>query len=88
MFLKRQDDPKLEEAIACVTQTIIDRKHDTEQVEQLSLALERLTKMRASRVSPDTVAMIAANLAGIVMILTHERTHVIASKALGFLLRR
>lgn len=88
MFLKRHDDPRLEEAIACVTQTIIDRKHDTEQIEQLSLVLERLTKMRASRISPDTIATVSANLAGIIMILTHERAHVIASKALGFVFRR
>jgi hypothetical protein len=36
------------------------------------------------RVKPDTVALVAANLAGIIMIIGHERLNVIASKAIGF----
>lgn len=36
------------------------------------------------RVSPDTLALIAANIVGIVVIIGHERANVIASKALGF----
>lgn len=36
------------------------------------------------RVSPDTLALVGANLAGIVMIIGYERMNVIASKALGF----
>lgn len=36
------------------------------------------------RVSSDTLALIAANVAGIIMIIGYERVNVIASKALGF----
>lgn len=39
---------------------------------------------KRKRVSPDTLALIGANIVGIVMIIGHERANVIASKALGF----
>jgi hypothetical protein len=39
---------------------------------------------RRRRVSPETWALIGANLAGIVVIIGYERVNVIASKALGF----
>ncbi len=38
-------------------------------------------------VSPDTIAVIAGNLLGIALILGYEKTGVIASKALGFVIR-
>ena len=54
-------------------------------------ALDRVVKLHKmkqeelpDRVSPDTWALVGANLAGIVMILSHEHAHVITSKALGF----
>lgn len=37
------------------------------------------------RVSPDTVAAIAANVVGILLIIGHERISVISTKALGFI---
>lgn len=39
------------------------------------------------RVSPDTMVLVAGNLAGIVLILGYERAHVVTSKALGFVLK-
>lgn len=39
---------------------------------------------RRNRVSMDTLAVIGANLAGIITILAYERAHIITSKALGF----
>jgi len=49
----------------------------------------KLMKLRkeltsSTTISPDTLALIAANLAGIILILNHERVHVVASKALSF----
>jgi hypothetical protein len=41
----------------------------------------------STRVSKDTLAIVGANLAGIVLILGHERVNVIASKALGFVMK-
>jgi hypothetical protein len=43
--------------------------------------------VRRKRVSPDTLALIAANLSGIIVIIGYERVNVIASKALGFVSR-
>jgi len=52
---------------------------------------ERLTILQQSRaagkVSPDTVAIVAANLIGILIIVGYEHGHVIASRGLSFLLR-
>ena len=53
--------------------------------------LSKLTKLNESNspkpVSRDTLVLAATNLAGIVLILTHERAHVVTSKALGFVLK-
>ena len=53
--------------------------------------LERLNRLRneerPNRVSPDTMAMIGANLIGILIIVGYEHGHVLGSKSLGFLLR-
>ena len=38
-------------------------------------------------VSPDTVLIVAANIAGIIAILAYEHAHPIVSKALGFILK-
>lgn len=64
---------------------------DAETLEDISdvLALmERRNEVKNKRrISPDTIAIIAGNLLGIILILEHERSHVIASKALGFIIR-
>jgi len=39
------------------------------------------------RISPDTLATIGANLLGIMIIIGHERAHVVTSKALGFIMK-
>lgn len=39
------------------------------------------------RISPDTLATIIANLGGILIIVGHERAHIVTSKALGFIKR-
>lgn len=39
------------------------------------------------RISADTLAIVAANLLGILIIVGHERAHVVTSKALGFMLK-
>lgn len=40
-----------------------------------------------SRISPDTLALIGANLIGLVLIIHHEQTGIITSKAFGTLLK-
>lgn len=56
--------------------------------------IEQLTRLYAlkednskKRVSADTLAVVLGNLAGIVLIVGHERAHVVTSKAIGFVLK-
>jgi hypothetical protein len=55
--------------------------------------LNHLTKLyelkgeKPDRVKKDTMALIVGNLAGIVLILKHERMDIITSKALSFVMR-
>ncbi len=63
----------------------------TEIVETHLKVMETGLKVKASdkpdRISKDTLAMIGANLVGIAMIIGYERANIIASKALGFVMR-
>lgn len=40
---------------------------------------------RPLRVTPDTLALVASNLIGILVIVGYEQKHIVSSKALGFL---
>ena len=60
-------------------------KHDSEaelRAAETEAKLEETKDRR--RVKPDTLALVAANIAGIVLVIGHERASVIATKALGF----
>jgi hypothetical protein len=67
------------------------RISDPEKYDLVLAKVERLYKIRAlavtDRVSPDTWALIGANLFGIALILTHEYTNPITTKALNFAIR-
>lgn len=53
---------------------------------QLAALMELRQKERSSnRVSMDTWVTVGTHLAGILMVMNHERAHVIASKAFGFI---
>jgi hypothetical protein len=58
---------------------------------QVLTQLEKLHKMkvaeRPDRVSKDVWVTAGVNLAGILIIIGYEQTHVIASKAVGFVLK-
>lgn len=62
-----------------------------EAYSEMAKNLELLYKTKANdkkpKVSPDTVALIAANLLGIGLILWHEKADVITTKALGFIIK-
>lgn len=59
--------------------------------EEYDRTTDQLTKLRTieginapSKLSADTILMVVGNLAGILAILGYEHSHVITSKALGF----
>lgn len=61
-----------------------DTKEYASMMDQLLKAYSRKAEDKPPRVSPDTWAMIGANLGGILLIVGHERAAVVTSKALSF----
>lgn len=68
-----------------------DLKPDSTEYCTILANAERLHKMMETQtpspVSRDTIATVAANLVGILLIIRHEDVNVITSKALGFVTR-
>ena len=92
MPFKTKHQTPLEEAIESAFVELSEHGAVTEEYAQIVNQLEKLHDMKkqetANRVvSPDTLIAAAGNLLGIVVILGYERTHVIATKALGFVLK-
>lgn len=84
MFKKSEIDAKLDEEIIAVLDQLRQENNDTDFYAKLVDQLSKLHELRhKSRISKETLAAIAANVAGIVIILSHERANVIASKAFG-----
>jgi hypothetical protein len=92
MFTKKNAQPSLlDDAISDVYAEMKGFTCDDEGYVAAIDSLVKLHKIKESEprylVSPDVVVSVAANLLGIMMILHHERANVIASKALGFVLK-
>lgn len=64
---------------------------DSEEYKNLFSHLEKLAVIEAAEgrnhVSPDTMAIVGANILGILIIVGYEQAHVATSRALSFLLR-
>lgn len=93
MFTKKTPEPtRIDEAINVIIVEMRNKKATDPEYAVMVSQLERLYKLKEidspkKRVSPDTVALIAGNLAGILLILNYERAHVVTSKALGFVMK-
>lgn len=89
MFNKTDDDSMLDSAIRDIFAQMAYQAPDSDEyakmVSQVSTLYSLKEINKPKRVSPDTLATIAANLAGIMMIIGHERIHVVTSKALNFI---
>jgi len=68
-----------------------DRVQLASNAETMHKAYEHELKVKefekSRRVSPDTLAIVAANIVGILLIIGYERANVVTSKALGFILK-
>lgn len=67
-----------------------NKQHESNLSCELKLAdihLKEKEFEKPDRVSKDTLAIIAANLTGIVLVLSYERMNVIASKAFGAVMK-
>lgn len=83
MFGKFRKKSKLEAEIDLQLSVLREMRYDNDQYDTILSRIEKLHKMRDRRVSPETWAMIGANLLGIVIIITHEYTHPVTTKALN-----
>lgn len=83
---KKQD--QLEAAIERVLNVMEQNDPLSEEYSRLVDQLDQLYKIRkekhSNRVSTDALVAIGGNLAGIIAILSFEKTNVITTKALGF----
>lgn len=88
MFKKREDpiESAIDNEMIHLLELARDEDGYSDKYQSIIKQVSELKKLRTTdRISKETWAMIGSNLAGIAIILTHERTHIIASKAFGLL---
>jgi hypothetical protein len=85
------EDPGLQKEIEHVLKDMSETNATSDEYAGLVNKLSKLYALkennREKRVSPDTMATVLGNLVGIVMIVGHERAHVVTSKALNFVMK-
>ena len=86
---KPTPDPGLDAVIADCEAELKSHPSDSKEYKECLGRYKDLQALRAanqpSGLSPDTVLFAATNLLGIVLIVGHERAHIVTSKALGFI---
>lgn len=92
MFTKKTPEQTgIEKAIDLILEEMLTKSSTDDDYIKMTAQLEKLYKLKEmdspKRVSPDTLAVIAGNIAGILLIINYERAHVITSKALGFVMK-
>jgi hypothetical protein len=87
---KPENRPGLEKAIDDALLELAKTQSGTPEYDAILEEIERLYKLRLPEpeaqkpISKDALLAVAGNLAGIILILNHEKLHVISTKALGF----
>jgi hypothetical protein len=85
MFKRNQIEVNLDNEINNLLELMSKELKYTDNYKSMADQLIKLYELRKGRrISADVLATIGANLAGIVILMNHERAHVIASKAFGF----
>jgi hypothetical protein len=89
----RREEPSKYDAVidAVISKLETYGTEDAEFADALDY-LERLTKIEDAKrqkrkVSPDTMALVLGNLAGILLIVAYEQKHVMTTRAKEFMLR-
>lgn len=81
----------LDEAIDKLHSEMSTHRGDTEEYAKMVKQLTKLYSLKEinppKRVSPDTLLIVLTNLFGIFMIIRHEETNVMTSKAMNFVLK-
>ena len=91
-FRKETDPNQLQELIDQHTVELLNNNYDNEEYARRVDQLSKLCKLQETqspkfRVSPDTLALIAANLLGIVIVVAYEHAHVVTSKAFSSVIK-
>jgi hypothetical protein len=91
-FKKETEPDLLSLAIEDAHRRLAENAPSTDNYAKIADQIIKLTKLKAeitakSKVSADTIVLVAANIAGILLIIGHERVNVIATKAIGFVLK-
>lgn len=88
----KKEKTMLEKEIEAVLLDMKDMYVDSDEYEVALNHLSTLHEINNSKkkkwnVSPDTMAVVAGNLLGIILILKHEELNVITSKAMNFVIK-
>lgn len=82
---------RLDQAIDAIFDEMSDLRSDEEDYATMVNQLTKLYALKEpeskKRVSPDTLAIVAGNLLGIILIVGHERANVVTSKAIQFVMK-
>lgn len=88
---KRCKRTNLEKEIDAVLVQMSLLRPDSKEYSAMAGNLEKLYKAKSGErnrhISPDTIAIVAGNLLGIALILGYEKTNVVTTKALGFVMK-
>lgn len=84
----KRDPSNIQQEIDRVVGLMSAKEPDSDEYAKMNKQLkelhERLMAEKPKPIDPNTILSITANLAGIILIVGHERAHVITSKAVGF----
>lgn len=86
---KPDEDSGLKTAIETVYSEMASYGSESDEYSKMVDQLSKLYSLKVipTRISPDTLAIVIGNLLGIILIVGHERTHIVTSKALNFVLK-
>ncbi|MCA1806542.1 MAG: hypothetical protein LC687_01565 [Actinobacteria bacterium] len=88
---KSKNEAELEHAIENLLALLTRTDPRSEEYAVMTEQLEKLYSIREKpskdRISPDTLALVIGNLVGIVVIVGHERAHIVTSKAINFVMK-
>lgn len=87
---KKTETTALQDAIEALLRELAGHEGSSEEYARIVERLTELHKLQeptAPPLSKDVIVNAAASLGGILLILNHERAHVVTSKALGFVMK-
>lgn len=88
MLKKWKQRKEQDELVQVHFYTMLEEAKTNKEISEILTFMEKYRDLtKKTRISPDTLAVVAGNLLGIMLILNHEKMNVITSKALAFVLR-